>query len=297
MPTGPSMEALQRLRGGQAKSFEQEKVRLKKATKEFESFFLYQLLKSMRKTVPESSLAGNTPMAGGMGKKVFTDMFDMELGRRLTTSRGKSIADLMYGSMERVVEARYSDDKKISPQDTGQRMIPMEHLRERTPVDVQPMQPIDRSEGTSPIPLSSGVRPKVGNRIREQFGHVIDEAAGASRLDPALIEAVIRAESAGNPRAVSRAGAKGLMQLTDTTAGDLGVRDSLDPRSNVMAGSRYLAALMERSGDLRLALAAYNAGPATVEKYEGIPPYKETKEYVDKVVRLYSVNRTLSADR
>jgi soluble lytic murein transglycosylase-like protein len=113
-------------------------------------------------------------------------------------------------------------------------------------------------------------------------------------LDPDLIHSVIRAESAGNPRAVSAKGAGGLMQLMPGTARTLDVQDVFDPAQNVEAGTRYLRDLLERYKDdpnsLALALAAYNAGPEKVEAYKGIPPYRETREYVGRVIRDF--NRT-----
>jgi soluble lytic murein transglycosylase-like protein len=120
-------------------------------------------------------------------------------------------------------------------------------------------------------------------------------------LDPDLIHSVIRAESAGNPRAVSPKGAAGLMQLMPGTAQSLEVQDVFDPAQNVEAGTRYLRDLLERYKDdpnrLALALAAYNAGPEKVEAYQGIPPYRETREYVGRVIRDFNRTKTLSKDQ
>ncbi len=104
-------------------------------------------------------------------------------------------------------------------------------------------------------------------------------------IDPDFIHSVIRAESGYNAKAVSPKGAQGLMQLMPATAAKLGVRDSLDPASNIDGGSRYLRQLLLRyNGDAIKALAAYNAGPESVEKYQGIPPYRETRTYVARVI-------------
>lgn len=115
----------------------------------------------------------------------------------------------------------------------------------------------------------------------------IEEAADATRLPVALIDAVIRTESGYRPAAVSRAGAQGLMQLMPGTARDLGLTDPLDPRENILAGSRYLRRLLDRFGALSLALAAYNAGPARVERANGVPNLEQTRRYVATVLRRY----------
>ncbi|MHB8215267.1 MAG: lytic transglycosylase domain-containing protein [Candidatus Sulfotelmatobacter sp.] len=115
---------------------------------------------------------------------------------------------------------------------------------------------------------------------------VVRAASGTYRLDPDLVNSVIRAESGFNVRAVSPKGAQGLMQLMPQTASQLGVQNAFDPQANVEGGTRYLRELLERYNfDLIKALAAYNAGPGRVEQYGGVPPYYETKAYVARIVR------------
>ena len=105
-------------------------------------------------------------------------------------------------------------------------------------------------------------------------------------MDPVLVHAVIGAESAFNPWAVSRKGAQGLMQLMPRTASALGVRDSFNPRDNIEGGVRHLGYLLDRySGNVSLALAAYNAGEGAVDYYGGIPPYPETQQYVQRILQ------------
>src|SRR5215468_1138137 len=118
---------------------------------------------------------------------------------------------------------------------------------------------------------------------------LVNTASATYRLDPDLVNSVINAESGFNTRAVSSKGAQGLMQLMPGTAGRLGVTNPLDPKDNVTGGTRYLRLLLERYNfDLVKALAAYNAGPLRVEQYRGVPPYRETRAYVAKVVHDYN---------
>jgi hypothetical protein len=118
---------------------------------------------------------------------------------------------------------------------------------------------------------------------------VVNSASAAYHLDPDLVNSVIHAESGFNSHAVSPKGARGLMQLMPSTANDLGVKDIFDPEANVGGGSRYLRELLERYNfDLVKALAAYNAGPQRVEQYNGVPPFRETRAYVARIVNDYN---------
>ena len=130
--------------------------------------------------------------------------------------------------------------------------------------------------------------PNAGFAAPKHLTPVIQEAAKKHGVDPRLVAAVMRRESAWNESAVSRVGACGLMQLMPATAKFLGVRDIFDIRENIFGGTRYLRELLDTfNGDVDLALAAYNAGPGAVEKYRGIPPYRETKAYVAAVRGTY----------
>ena len=124
------------------------------------------------------------------------------------------------------------------------------------------------------------------------FHNIILEAAVTYQVDPALIKAVIMAESGYNPRAVSPRGARGLMQLMPRTAKSLGVKDSFDPFHNINGGVKYLRKLLDRfNGDVALALAAYNAGSRYVRKYKGVPPFKATRLYIKKVIKYLDIYR------
>jgi soluble lytic murein transglycosylase-like protein len=126
--------------------------------------------------------------------------------------------------------------------------------------------------------------------------HVMLAQAGAAHhIDEDLLASVVRAESAGQVRAVSRTGARGLMQLMPGTASEMGVEDSFKADQNIAGGTAYLDALLTRyHDDVALALAAYNAGPGAVDKYHGVPPYRETRAYVARVIREYNRRKKLS---
>ncbi len=129
---------------------------------------------------------------------------------------------------------------------------------------------------------------RVNETNRRRFARDIARVAGEHRLEPALLHAVISAESAYNPVAVSRAGAMGLMQLMPGTAERFGVEDPFDPIANIKGGARYLRILLDQFQQLTLALAAYNAGENTVIRYgNAVPPYPETRTYVSRVLSFY----------
>ncbi len=139
------------------------------------------------------------------------------------------------------------------------------------------------------ILLLSTSAPLSAQTEKEQpFLAYIYDAAERHSVDPALIMAIIKAESGYNPRAVSRVGARGLMQLMPATARELGVSDSFNPEHNIHGGVKYFKFLLNKfDGRVRLALAAYNAGIRRVQKYGGVPPYKATRHYIRKVMLYY----------
>jgi len=162
--------------------------------------------------------------------------------------------------------------------------VPTEEIDhfEALPVEVAPVEP-RKGEPASNARLQTSAE-NLGRPV--DLNEVVKAASGTYRLDPDLVNSVIRAESGFNVRAVSPKGAQGLMQLMPQTASELGVRNPFVPRANVDGGTRYLRELLERYDfDLIKALAAYNAGPQRVEQYGGVPPYYETKAYVARIVR------------
>ena len=149
------------------------------------------------------------------------------------------------------------------------------------------------------IPISSGYqlyikeKPEAKTYSNDMFDHYISEASRHYGLDFFLIKAMIKVESDFNPKAVSKKGAKGLMQIMPFNFDHLHVIDPFDPKENIMGGSMYIKQLLlQYKGRLPLALAAYNAGPSVVDRYKRIPPYRETQNYVKKVMKQYNVLKT-----
>ncbi len=166
----------------------------------------------------------------------------------------------------------HGDDRRFSAAD-----LPNVHVKRGTVIKIVG-EPINSAPAYRAMP--------------RYLASLIEEASRTHSVDPRLVAAVARRESAFDPDAVSKVGACGVMQLMPATARHLGVSDVFDARQNVFAGTRYLRALLDTyKGDLDRVLAAYNAGPKAVEKYNGIPPYRETRAYVTAVRRTYEQSR------
>ena len=233
--------------------------RIRNVAKEFESLFTSMMLRSMRKTVGENPLIPQS-----FGEKVYTEMLDDEYAKMLGNEVSLGLADLIVKELERQGTATTSLHNLKELQNKQTWMYDSKRLPQRN--------------------TSQATRVSVYDRVKK-WDPLISEAAEKYGVDKNLISAVIAQESAGNPYAVSRAGAKGLMQLMDSTARDLGVSQPFSPEANIHGGVRYLRQMLDTwNGDERLALASYNAGPGAVARYKGIPPYAETIDYVKSVL-------------
>jgi soluble lytic murein transglycosylase-like protein len=164
------------------------------------------------------------------------------------------------------------------------------------PSDIAAFETVaDAPPAETPSPTSTAIPASKLNAA--DLHEMLVRAGQAHHLDVDLLASVVKAESGGNPSATSRAGAGGLMQLMPGTAGELGVADRYAPEQNVRGGSAYLDELLTRYHDnLSVALAAYNAGPAAVDRYHGIPPYRETRLYVARVIHEFN-RRVLARQR
>jgi soluble lytic murein transglycosylase-like protein len=155
---------------------------------------------------------------------------------------------------------------------------------------------VQTAEDATPITAKPKTTAIHADLTKSELHELLSSAGASHNLDVNLLASVVHAESGGHTQAVSKAGAKGLMQLMPKTAAELGVNDSLRPEQNIAGGTAYLDSLLTRYHDnLALALAAYNAGPAAVDRYHGVPPYRETRLYVARIIRDF--NASVKASR
>jgi soluble lytic murein transglycosylase-like protein len=199
-----------------------------------------------------------------------------------------------------------SEKQMVFNQAAASRVKPAEQITSGQPeVNPSPVKMPDESSVTE-LPSSPSEKnpivspenspsPVHGKRAERLFHPLILQAANRHKIDPDLVRAIIMAESSYNPKAISKKGARGLMQLMPRTAEALGIEDVFDPEHNINAGVKYFKQLLNQfNGDIKLALAAYNAGSGNVRRYQGIPPFKATKIYVKKVFEYYNSYKELA---
>ena len=260
--------------GGSARPSKEaaDTAKARKACREFESILLYRMLSTMRKAFQDEDGEDS-----GFGGDIFKSMMDEQLSLALAKSGGIGLADMLgkaLGIESEGTRPRPGKEVQVSPV----------RLQERSVVPTRSDGP---GEATDRAARPKGIEPgRAGlDGILKIYDSTIRAASQVFGVSADLVRAVIMQESGGNPKAVSHKGAKGLMQLTDPTARELGVSDPFDPVQNIFGGTRFLAKMLKTfKGNLELALASYNAGRGAVEKYGGIPPYKETQNYVKSVI-------------
>ena len=202
----------------------------------------------------------------------------------------------------RVEAAEIPNQVTISTGDTSARIYqwPAESdfalfMRRDESIDVKILASLPEKQADT-IPENSTLSDNK-EKAEHRFSSIIFQASNQYQIDPALIKAIIMAESGYDPKAISKKGAMGLMQLMPQTAEALGVKDCFNPEHNIIAGVRYFRQLMNQfEGDIKLALAAYNAGGSMVRKYQGVPPYRATQYYIKKVFEYYQYYKNQVAE-
>lgn len=222
--------------------------KLKKAAQSFEAIFITQILSNMRRSI-NSGLFGK-----GISSDIYHSMFDENIAEAIASKNGFGLSDI-------IIKSLYKDSAQ--EESASGKTLADYWLR---PIRRISTQKIDRNWDRS----------------------IITKAADKFGVDAKLVEAIIKVESNYNAKAISKKGAVGLMQLMKSTAEKMGVKNRYNPEQNIFGGVNYLKTQLEHfGGSLELALSAYNAGTAAVEKYNAIPPYKETQDYVKKVLKAY----------
>lgn len=248
----------------------EQKGKLAKASKDFESMLTTMMIKSMTKTT--DGLFGKENYGGD----VLDVLFETEMAKHITDSKGMGIADKIFSSMT-------GENLKKFENNIKSKSIEKSNLINKNTSSINKDTPSIKSEVIK-APVDKITPSNKSLERVDKYDQIIKDAAEKYDLDEKLIKSVILTESAGRADAKSKANAKGLMQLMDSTATDMGVKDSWDPEDNIHGGAKYLSKLLNQyDGEVDLALAAYNAGPGNVNKYNGIPPFKETQNYVKRV--------------
>ncbi len=270
-----------------------QKEKIANAAKEFESLLTSMMLKSMTKTT--NGLFGSSSYGGDD----FDTIFQNQIASFISQRKSLGIADILYkkitgedmnasinnvssGSLNKLInniptEKTADIVKKITTDNSKQDIKPPEST---------PLMQEKKTENRTNSSVLPSISPSLKALERlSQYRDIINNASNLYGVDKNVIKSVILTESAAKEKAVSGAKAKGLMQLIDSTANDMGVKNIWDPKQNIYGGTKYLAEMLRKyNGNLNLALASYNAGPGNVDKYGGIPPFEETKNYVKRVV-------------
>jgi Rod binding domain-containing protein len=238
-----------------------QKSKIANAAKQFESMLTSMMLKSMDKTT--DGMFGSDSFGGDY----FSTIFENQMASMISKNKSLGIADILY--------------KKITGEDLNDKASPSELMQLLNKEKIE-LKKSDNDNTT----ITPSV--KATNRL-DKYEDIINEASSSYGVDKNLIKSVILTESSANEKAVSSAKAKGLMQLIDSTASNMGVKNVWDPKENIFGGTKYLSQMLRKyNGNVNLALASYNAGPVNVQKYGGVPPFEETQNYIKRVIGYFN---------
>ncbi len=240
----------------------EEKTKLVKASRDFESMLTSMMIQSMTKTT--NGLFGKDNYGGD----VLDVLFESEIANKITESKSMGIADKIFSTLtgESINDFIKSKEKDSINKNT---------INFNNAKALDENDKIDKNNKTS--------NNKALQRL-EKYDSIIENAGEKYNVDKKLIKSIIMTESAGRANAKSKTDAKGLMQLMDSTATEMGVNNPWNPSENINGGVKYFSKLLKKfNGETDLALAAYNAGPGNVSKFNGVPPFKETQAYVQRV--------------
>lgn len=259
-----------------------DKQEINKAARGFESMFISIMMKEMKNAMIENN---DDDSGFTFGADTLLDYTDLIFADHLSqTQTGIGLAQMIYKHLTggdelqplRIIYPKNQEILKITPNS--------QQINNTLEKNFEKYNNLDATNN-NPSSNNNNFIERVNKRIKPYLDF-IENISQQFGIPSKLIKSIITAESAGITNAVSSAGAKGLMQLMDSTAKDMGVYDSFNPYDNILGGTKYIFKMLNLfDGDLELALAGYNAGPGNVIKYGAIPPFKETQNYVQKVIK------------
>jgi soluble lytic murein transglycosylase-like protein len=257
-------------------------MELKKAARGFEAIMVEKMLEEMDKSLPKDPWVKDNSQ-----NSIYKSMYFDALSKQMAEHSAFGISKMLFDSLKDYVEYAKKAKQEIT-QAKKNNFIKIDVAKNILPdkLDVvKLLKETDFKPITTDVKFSKDiVAPAFSSDKMESIKKSIEKASKIYHVPEKLIYSIIKAESDFNPDVVSRTGAMGLMQLMPQTALELGVKNAWNIEENIMGGTKYIASLINKFKNQKLAIAAYNAGPGNVSKYKGVPPFKETRNYVKKVL-------------